>query len=460
MGAYEVNMFSLTVSNGTGSGSYVMGEDVAITAAAPAAGMRFDIWTGDTQHVANVALESTTLLMPESNITVAATYVRFEIPPQTPTNLLPIGGVETTDHTPLLSWDDPLGNATWFRVLLAGPGGAVVDDWTQQTTYQVTPDHPVGNYRWWVYSWNPYGAGGWTGPASFAITPLLPGPIDPSVGPTGMQTLGERHPQFFWQAAANAHWYHISVNRVGEGKYVSKWVQAPATTWTFDVDFRGGNYRWWIAGWNPDGYGAWSSGIDFSIPTMQPGQCRLLSPTGGVAVATGSVTCRWIPDPRARWYQLWCGLNGGNVVDKWYESSSIVHHGAATSIPGHGWGDYAWYVRGWGPDGMGPWSDAGAFVCGQPTPVSGDASTLMWDDSQTADAEWYQVWISDVTGGGAVKERAWWFQRTETSDAGGANRSMALAPVLATGNYEWSIRAHSSANGTGPWSDAQGTVVP
>jgi hypothetical protein len=63
--------------------------------------------------------------------------------------------------------------------------------------------------------------------------------------------------------------------------------------------------------------------------------------------------------------------------------------------------------------------------------------------------------INDVTGGGSAKERAWWFARDTTTDVGSGNRSVGLTPALTIGEYEWSIRAWSSVNGMGPWSEVQ-----
>ena len=72
-------LFKLTVNSGTGSGDYLAGTVVTISAAAAPSGQMFDMWTGDTASVANINLSSTTLTMPASVATVTATYK--EIPP-------------------------------------------------------------------------------------------------------------------------------------------------------------------------------------------------------------------------------------------------------------------------------------------------------------------------------------------------------------------------------------------
>lgn len=77
IGAYEANFmaYSLTVVDGSGSGSYTNGDVVSIsTTNAVSEWMTFIGWTGDTNTVANVLLSSTTLIMPAQAITVTANY--------------------------------------------------------------------------------------------------------------------------------------------------------------------------------------------------------------------------------------------------------------------------------------------------------------------------------------------------------------------------------------------------
>jgi hypothetical protein len=73
-GARVIEPIVLTVNSGNGSGTYTNGQQVAISANAPASGKVFDKWTGDTAYVANSNSVSTTVTMPASNIAVLATY--------------------------------------------------------------------------------------------------------------------------------------------------------------------------------------------------------------------------------------------------------------------------------------------------------------------------------------------------------------------------------------------------
>jgi regulation of enolase protein 1 (concanavalin A-like superfamily) len=65
-------LYTLTVTSGTGGGSYAAGTVVSIAANPSGAGMLFDRWTGAT--VANATASSTTLTMPAANTSVTATY--------------------------------------------------------------------------------------------------------------------------------------------------------------------------------------------------------------------------------------------------------------------------------------------------------------------------------------------------------------------------------------------------
>jgi len=72
MGSDEVPL-TLTVTNGTGSGTYIQDQVVAISTTVPA-GTRFGQWTGDTDNVTDIYSASTTVVM-KDNTTLTATFV-------------------------------------------------------------------------------------------------------------------------------------------------------------------------------------------------------------------------------------------------------------------------------------------------------------------------------------------------------------------------------------------------
>lgn len=106
----SVTKYSLTVVDGSGSGSYAEGASVAISANTPQAGFTFDKWTGSTSYINNVNSSLTTVTMPASNITLTATYVDTSTPIDTSKpseNLLFIAGWEDTkdDYNSTLTMD-------------------------------------------------------------------------------------------------------------------------------------------------------------------------------------------------------------------------------------------------------------------------------------------------------------------------------------------------------------------
>ncbi len=74
--------YGLSVVNGSGSGSYLPGTVVTITATAAPAGQTFSQWTGSA--VANATSATTTVTTVASNSTVTATFVALPPPPPTP----------------------------------------------------------------------------------------------------------------------------------------------------------------------------------------------------------------------------------------------------------------------------------------------------------------------------------------------------------------------------------------
>ena len=73
-----ITKYTLTVVNGSGSGSYAANATVSISAKAAPAGKIFQSWTGAT--VANSFSAATTLVMPAANATVTATYAPVTAP--------------------------------------------------------------------------------------------------------------------------------------------------------------------------------------------------------------------------------------------------------------------------------------------------------------------------------------------------------------------------------------------
>jgi hypothetical protein len=66
----------LTVKNGFGNGHYAAGQKVSLRAAPAPEGMIFDAWTGDIASVTDATSAETSLEMPETDLTLLASYKR------------------------------------------------------------------------------------------------------------------------------------------------------------------------------------------------------------------------------------------------------------------------------------------------------------------------------------------------------------------------------------------------
>ncbi len=73
--------YTLTVTDGSGSGRYAVGTEVAIVAEAAPEGTTFAHWSGDTDYVSDVNSAATTVVMPGQDIYLTATYeiLQFEL---------------------------------------------------------------------------------------------------------------------------------------------------------------------------------------------------------------------------------------------------------------------------------------------------------------------------------------------------------------------------------------------
>ncbi|GAF88229.1 unnamed protein product, partial [marine sediment metagenome] len=67
--------YTLTVTNGTGGGSYEEDDVAGISADPPASGKAFATWVGDIAYVADQLAAETTVTMPADDVAVTAAYV-------------------------------------------------------------------------------------------------------------------------------------------------------------------------------------------------------------------------------------------------------------------------------------------------------------------------------------------------------------------------------------------------
>jgi ribosomal protein L21E len=120
--AVEVTKYTLTVSGGSGSGSYASGTSVIITATVPS-GKVFSSWSGDTGYVVSTTAATTTVTMPAKAMALTA---NFTTAPATTYTLTVTSGTGTGSYT---------AGASVTVAAKAAPTGQVFDKWTGDTGY-------------------------------------------------------------------------------------------------------------------------------------------------------------------------------------------------------------------------------------------------------------------------------------------------------------------------------------
>jgi len=119
----DATKYTLTITNGTGDGSYTAGAKVTITADTPATSKVFDKWTGSTTHVSSIYTSTATVTMPASSVTLTATYKDAAVSTY---NLTITNGTGDGSYTA----------GTQVTITADTPAtGKVFDKWTGATSY-------------------------------------------------------------------------------------------------------------------------------------------------------------------------------------------------------------------------------------------------------------------------------------------------------------------------------------
>jgi hypothetical protein len=200
--------------------------------------------------------------------------------------------------------------------------------------------------------------------------PVLPDKVT-LVSPSG--TISTNTPAYNWKADAHATWYLLYVSDTS-GNPINTWYSAStagcpdgngACSVTPDI-LVGGAAKWWVRGWNPNGYGPWGDGMAFDAPIpTAPGKATLVSPTGTISTNTPAFTWNAVAD--CTWYWLWASDSSGNKINHWYSATQAGCSGGigiCSVAPGTalatGLGN--WWIRTWNSVGYGPWSTGMSFT--------------------------------------------------------------------------------------------------
>ncbi len=266
-----------------------------------------------------------------------------------------------------MRWSDLNGtDAQWYQLRLLRAGAERWSQWFARSELgSATPDECAvalpddllltsGTYEWQVRPWKPGGMGSWSELVSFTLPRRIPAAPE-VLAPIGCAN-DNRRPTVVWTASDHAHWYRVHITR-NDRPYVDVWTRS--IPWTADAGFPGGEYRVWVLPWGPDGAGPWSAARQFVMAEAAPGAIEQLGPVD--TVRSAEVAFQWTRDREATWYRLWARHAGGTVWhDRWHRADDQSPVVVTVSNPPAGTTE--WWVRGWGPDGEGPWSGPGQIT--------------------------------------------------------------------------------------------------
>ncbi len=376
----------------------------------------------------------------------------------------PVGDIGTV-YTPTYYWSEVPGS-TWYYLWVNGPSGNVIKQWytavqasCNGTFCSITPTTTLagGAHTWWIQPWNSTtGAGTWSTPTNFTVTPLGGATL---LAPTG-STASNYNPTYSWNAVPGSTWYYLWV-KGPSGPVIQQWytaAQANCTTTcsvTPTTTLAGGAHTWWIQTWNPAGVGPWSSAMTFSTDILGP--ATLVGPTGSQGT-NYNPTYSWNAVPGATFYYLWVNGPAGNVIKQWYTSAEAgcasdtsCDVTPATTLAG---GNHTWWIQTWNPGGTGPWSSGMSFATvplGSATlvsPITGTTNgtpTFTWN--AVPGSTWYYLWVNGPSG--VVIQK--WYTAAQAGCAGGGTCSVVSPITLSSGTQRWWIQTWNSA-GVGPWS--------
>jgi hypothetical protein len=259
------------------------------------------------------------------------------------------------------------------------------------------------------------------------------------LAPAGGQSYCRLSLEFSWQDATNggdASWFRICILDTNGTKCVDTWTQNK--TLQLAQALNPGHYIWWVQSWNAAGLGPWS-GADFNVQACPPNAPKPYAPQGD-SLASPRVNYSWSVE-NASWYQLYVYKDGALYLNKWVSIPNYASLRACEAlVSGHKPGKYNWWVRGWNPDGCGPWSGTGEFIVDYDAPAaitlfsptgtvySPAAIDFAWSDDITAD--WYCLRV-DRDGTNYYYK---WLQSTNYT----------FTNHLPAGDYSWSVQGWNS----------------
>ncbi|NDJ61980.1 MAG: S8 family serine peptidase [Chloroflexi bacterium] len=411
----------------------------------------------------------------DPDLTNNSAAVVTQVPPGAATLISPLGTILET--SPLFSWNEVFGADWYYFELYDDMGNLVTAVWFDQTavcgsgvcTADPGVNLVVGNYTWFVQTWNPVGGfGPFSDPGNFAVA-VLPG--QPTlIAPLG--TITDTMPSFSWNEVAGANGYSVwvSANNTFEpgGTTLLNEFYLSADVCSGSVceiapglNLSGGTYNWWVRAWSTiSGFGPWSNEGNFAVAAT-PSATTLIAPLG--AINNPFPLYSWTMEQDVAWYYLWVSYRGNTLFTQWYQAGDICDPMAMTCMVDIGLqhlsGPYTWWVQTYSnTGGFGPWSLPGNFTVATPpgpaTPIAPFGTIAQTQPSFSwftpLEATWFQLWVSGPSASLVLNDV---YERTAvcTGDTCIVNPGLNLTDGAA---YRWWVRTWNAEGGFGPWTGA------
>lgn len=212
-----------------------------------------------------------------------STGMTFTVPLQTPKKATLVSPTGTlTKNKPTYTWN-AVANAESYQLavndstntwpVLSWYSAAEAGCSSGTGTCSFTPDIALadGNSTWYILTKNAHGPGEWSDPLTFNITAVLPGQAT-QISPKS--PISTNKPTYTWNAVADAKYYLLAVDDSSGSWPVNTEYTAAAVgcgsgtgtcTMTPNIALASGSCRWFIRTKNDNGYGPWSTGLNFVV---------------------------------------------------------------------------------------------------------------------------------------------------------------------------------------------------
>lgn len=380
------------------------------------------------------------------------------------------------DANPTFSWS-AVANAAFYAIRVddVTTGQSQVRRSLQiaGTSWRTTPFVAGHQYQWWVRAIAASGvSSAWSTTTTFFVTPLAK-PVVMSPGGFVQDT----SPTYIWNAVSGADYYDVSVIDISAGgasvlrnnKVVGTSLAGPTLT-------AGHDYQWMARALSNSGNAsAWTAATVFTVT----------SPFAGVYAGTFTGT-EADGTPVTGTVNAIVAANGAITITDPGSGSGTVSTSGAMSVTGRGFdvvesasftftgtfligagvngaqGTWSakWPAGGGFPAGTasGQWNVTATSVLGTPldTPeLTGPLGSIVdrWPRltwNPVADANYYDVWVQDVSASNAPVVR-----NTHV-----VNPYLSIASALTVGHtYRWQVQAHTDEGSASAWSDWKSFTV-